>query len=372
MNFPNIIMVLLDGARWDRIEKSPEFLGIIKEGTLLNNVNTAIPYTIGSVNATFSGLYGKDNGINAYYKMFRLKESVKVLPEVLQSKGYFTACDLLSEKIISKRGYDIHQFHDEYSDDLRERHPQFLKKCKNESNGKPMFIFLHFTKIHTITVSEILKKYEWNDKQFYENKKENLLNYDKVFKEAGNYAELIKNEIDKLNLKNDSIVIFFSDHGTGVGERFGERNYGSFTFEETIRSFFLFLGNKIIKNKQSNSLRESIDVFPTILELIGIKKEELPGKSFAKFLTKEGHILENKSKVFSETGAVQGPYPSPREPNVFCVKNTDFKLIFNKSINQWQMYDLKKDPEEKENIFGSNSKIEEELQQQLISWIEQE
>ena len=216
MNFPNIIMVLLDGARWDRIEKSPEFLGIIKEGTLLNNVNTAIPYTIGSVNATFSGLYGKDNGINAYYKMFRLKESVKVLPEVLQSKGYFTACDLLSEKIISKRGYDIHQFHDEYSDDLRERHPQFLKKCKNESNGKPMFIFLHFTKIHTITVSEILKKYEWDDERFYSKKEENLLNYDKTFLEAGNYSKLIKKTFELQNkreykpeLDNKSQIIKF-------------------------------------------------------------------------------------------------------------------------------------------------------------------
>ena len=107
MNFPNIIMVLLDGARWDRIEKSPEFLGIIKEGTLLNNVNTAIPYTIGSVNATFSGLYGKDNGIDGYYKMFRLKDSVKIFSEILHDNGYFTACDLLSDKIISKRGFGV-------------------------------------------------------------------------------------------------------------------------------------------------------------------------------------------------------------------------------------------------------------------------
>jgi len=89
MNSPNIIMVLLDGARWDRIEKSPHFVNLMEEGTLLNNVNTAIPYTIGSVNVIFSGLYGKDNGIDAYYKMFRLKDSVKILPEMLQEKGYF-------------------------------------------------------------------------------------------------------------------------------------------------------------------------------------------------------------------------------------------------------------------------------------------
>ena len=133
MKQPNIILILLDGARADRVERSSNFVKLMKKGTLLNNVNTAIPYTIGSVNATFSGLYGKDNGIDAYYKMFRLKDSVKILPEVLKNEGYFTACDLLSDKIISKRGFDIHQFHDEFNDDLRKRHPDFLKKCKDDS-----------------------------------------------------------------------------------------------------------------------------------------------------------------------------------------------------------------------------------------------
>ena len=112
---PNIIFVLLDGSRWDRINHSPEFCEIMREGTFMNNVTTSIPYTIGSVNVLLSGLYGKENGIDAYYKMFRLKDSVKILPEILQEGGYFTACDLLSEKIISKRGFDIHQFHDEYN-----------------------------------------------------------------------------------------------------------------------------------------------------------------------------------------------------------------------------------------------------------------
>ncbi|MCV0400929.1 MAG: sulfatase-like hydrolase/transferase [Nitrosopumilus sp.] len=371
MNPPNIIMILLDGARWDRIETSTEFTDLMKIGTTLNNVNTAIPYTIGSVNATFSGLYGKDNGIDAYYKMFRLKDSVKILPEILQEAGYFTACDLLSERIITKRGFDIHQFHDEYSDDLRQRHPEFLKACKEKSNGKPLFVFLHFTRIHTITVSEILKKYEWNDEKFYQRKEENLKNYDKVFLEAGSYSKLIKNSIDSLDLKNDTIIIFFSDHGTGVGERFGERNYGSFTFEETIRSFYLFIGKGIIENRINSSLRETIDIFPTILDFVGIDKNSLPGESVYDFLLENKH-LENKTKVFSETGALQGPYPSPKEPNIFCIKNSEYKLIFNKTIREWQLYNLKEDPAEKRNIFENKPQGTEKLQEQLISWIERD
>lgn len=369
MGLPNIVMILLDGARWDRIETSPEFVDLMKLGTTLNNVNTAIPYTIGSVNATFSGLYGKENGIDAYYKMFRLKDSIKILPERLQEIGYFTACDLLSERIITKRGFDIHQFHDEYSDNLIQRHPEFLNRCKEDAHGKPLFVFLHFTRIHTVTVSEVLKKYEWNDEKFYQQKEENLEKYDKVFQEAGSYAKKIKNSID--GLENETIIIFFSDHGTGVGERFGERNYGSFTFEETIRSFYLFIGNEILQDRLNSNLRETIDILPTILDFVGANKDNLPGESIHNFLL-ENKPLENKTRVFSETGALQGPYPSPKEPNIFCIKNIDYKLIFNKTTREWQLYNLKEDPAEKVNVFENKPQGAEKLQEQLISWIERD
>ena len=131
---PNIVFVLLDGVRVDRLGISTEFQEVSKNGTLLNNVSTAIPYTVGAVNAIFSGLYGKENGIDAYYKMLRLKDSIKVLQEVLQENDYFTACDLLHDKIITKRNFNIHQAHDEFSDDLLIRHPEFLKNVFEKSD----------------------------------------------------------------------------------------------------------------------------------------------------------------------------------------------------------------------------------------------
>mgnify|MGYP006081352973 CR=1 FL=1 len=367
---PNIVFVLLDGSRWDRINNSSEFNELIHEGTLLNNVNTAIPYTIGSVNAILSGLYGKENGIDAYYKMFRLKDSVKVLSEVLKEEGYFTACDLLSEKIISKRGFDVHQFHDEYKDDLTKRHPEFIKENLEKANKKPLFLFLHYTRIHTVTVSEILKKYKWDNKEFYSNKEKNLINYDKTFLEAGIYSKLIKKTISDLGILNDTILIFFADHGTGVGERFGERNYGSFTYEETIRTFFLFIGKDIIKKRINDSLRESIDIFPTLLELAGIKtKVNGSGESFSKYLKNSNEELDNKKYVYSETGAIQGPYPSPMKPNVFCIKTQNHKLIYLKTIEEWKLFNLKDDPNEINNIYNENDEISKKLSKKLIDWI---
>ena len=85
---PNIIFVLLDGARWDRLDKSDDFLKLQKNGFLINNVSAAYPYTFAEMNSIFTGLFGKENGVDAYYKMFRLNDSVEFLPEILQKNGY--------------------------------------------------------------------------------------------------------------------------------------------------------------------------------------------------------------------------------------------------------------------------------------------
>lgn len=365
---PNIILVLLDGARYDRLNKSNTFMELVNKGTLLSNVTTAAPYTFASINAIFTGLFGKENGVDAYYKMFKLKETVDFLPETLQKNGYFTSCDLISDKVISSRGFDIYQSHNEYEDDLKKRHPDLLKRTFESANGKPVFIFLQFSRIHTVTVSEILKKYEWNNKRFYEKKEQNLKTYDKVFSEAGIYANTIYDELMKINKLENTILVFFSDHGTGVGERFGERNYGVYLHEETVRTFYLFLGTDI-KQNQNDNLLSTIDIYPTILNLCDIELKRVPGKSFAQYLRGIEKSLDERQYVYSETGGLQGPHPSPYQPNVFCIKTPHYKLIFHKTANEWNLFDLHKDAQEMNNLYGQNLEIENELTQKLLDWI---
>ena len=367
-----MIFVLLDGCRWDRTDISNDFKELQSEGTFFNNVITAIPYTVGAVNVILSGLYGKDNGIDAYYKVLDLKESIKVLPEIFQENGYFTSCHLLHEKIVSKRGYDIHQAH-KLSGDQFSIHNQLLKKSFEMANGKPVFSFLHYTLIHDIIVTEVLPKYEWDDKSYYEQKEQNLKRYDNLFLETTKYAKKIRDVIHEIANPEETIIVFFSDHGTAIGERFGERNYGSYTYEETIRTFYLFMGRNILKNQKSDSLKSTIDVFPTILELCEINYDaDLPGIIFANEL-KNG-IVENhdEREVFSETGAVHGLYPSPEKPNVFCIKTNKHKLIYFETPNEWSLFDLENDPLEQKNIFGTGISLEKELQEKLLNWINRE
>tara|TARA_Y100000741_G_scaffold165385_1_gene125022 strand:- start:15855 stop:16973 length:1119 start_codon:yes stop_codon:yes gene_type:complete len=370
MTRPNIIFILLDGSRFDRIHISKEFSELLSHGTLLNNVSTAIPYTFGALNVILTGKYGRENGVDGYYQVSKLKDDVSFMPEILQENGYITARGLINDKILSPRGFDIRKEFNEYEEDLNIKHPELIKQVVSSSEDKPFFIFLQYTRIHTVTVTKVLKKYEWDDNEFYDNTDSNLKIYDDVFTETGIYAKKIRDTIDELGISENTILVFFADHGTGVGERFGERNYGSFTYDETIRTFYHFIGKGITKNRTSESLLSTIDIFPTILDLCEIEyHEKCIGKSFAEFLKDEKSEIHDRDFTFSETGALHGPYPSPETSNVFCIKSPNHKLIFLKDADEWYLYDLKNDPHEIENLYGKGMSEEKILKEKLLIWI---
>ena len=129
------------------------------------------------------------------------------------------------------------------------------------------------------------------------------------------------------------------------------------------------MGNLISKNKNSDALLQTIDILPTILDLCKIDIPlKLDGKSFSSFLLNTEEKLSDTPYTFSETGGLQGPFPSPMEPNVFCIKSSNYKLIYFLSSSKWELYDIKKDPNEKNNIYNSGLEIEKILKENLLTW----
>ncbi|HCD38076.1 MAG TPA: hypothetical protein DEQ77_05065 [Candidatus Omnitrophica bacterium] len=65
--------------------------------------------------------------------------------------------------------------------------------------------------------------------------------------------------------------------------------------------------------------------------------------------------------AYAETAGLDGPHPSPFEPNVFCVRTKKWKLIYNMSTDRREFYDLESDAAESNNLTGKFPEIEEEL-----------
>jgi len=116
---------------------------------------------------------------------------------------------------------------------------------------------------------------------------------------------------------------------------------------------------------------------PTILDYIGINpdvsKKKMQGRSLSQYINpnffqkvkNNFSQLKENNYTYTETGGLYGPWPSPNEPNVRCIRTDKWKLIHNKTPDTWELYDLVKDPNETNNIYGHNSRVELNLSKKL-------
>ena len=363
----NIIMINLDGLRRDKIFHCESLKSLIHESYFFSQMNTVAPYTFASIHAIMSGMYPSSNGVNGYYNMFKFKnKSVTTLAEVLQKSDYFTYCDINSEAIIPQKGFNEYKVYDEQTINFTKRHVEIIKNLSK----RKFFLFLQNTETHNNLVREIIsnEKKNLSDDNYFDSKNNNDLIYNSHLPKTELYVKSIVEILKDLQIYDNTILIIFSDHGTSIGEKIGEKFYGVYLYDYTLNVFSIIhiphQPPKIIE-KQCRT----IDLFPTILELINSPKIELSekqGESLTPLIFDEDSI---DREVFAETGGLYGPWPSPEKHNVFCIKYNNKKLIYNETPKTWEFYDLIADPEEKNNIFDDNSKIICEFQKRLIYYL---
>jgi arylsulfatase len=232
--------------------------------------------------------------------------------------------------------------------------------------GQNFFLYLHYSKIHTGISNEVLKIFNNFSKDYFDNSNLNLERYSKLFNNAEIYLDSILNKIKNLNLLENSIILILSDHGIGVGEKFGERAYGAFCYDYTLKTF-AYLYNSDIKPKTISSQVRHVDYMPTILDMLDIKInnsfEKLDGESLIPLIDGESTL---EKFAFSETGNPLNKNRPPKIPNTACIRNSKWKLIHNKYNNTYELYNLLDDPKEEDNLIGTNAEIEKMLLNQLL------
>lgn len=367
----NVIFILIDGARIDRISGIPIFQKVIKKGTFFSNMISHAPYTLVSMNSIFSGMYGGKNGVDAYYKMFKLKKECKTLAEYFVENGWYTQGDAMRLSLVSDRGFNRLTEHDERITDYSKAHCDMIDEIlKTKQKEQPFFAYLHYPKIHTSIVQNVFSKYNDFSDEYFENKEKNLSNYDGYLQSAGEYLEIIYNKILSLGLDKDSIIIIMADHGMGIGEKKGERAYGIFTYDYSIRTFAIFIQPEIfIPGRIITKLTRTIDVMPSLLDIFQISPDksylQMQGKSLMSLINNESN--DEERIAFAETGGLEGPWPSPKKPNVKCVRTSKWKLIHNLTPDTWELYNLDDDPDEKNNLIDNETKVAQNLKEKLAN-----
>lgn len=112
------------------------------------------------------------------------------------------------------------------------------------------------------------------------------------------------NALDRLKIREETIVVFISDHGYNLGEH--DCWAKTSLWEGTVRIPLIisYPGYKKEHGTTRNSITELIDLYPTLAELCGLKDKQpeiLQGKSLANFVKGEKPEKE-KSVAYTITG----------------------------------------------------------------------
>ena len=367
----NIIILMIDGGRLDRAKKSPIFNKLKEKGVFFSQSITYGPHTIAAMHAVFSGTYGNRTGTNSYWSTFKFKkEKFKTLTEYLHDENYFTMADVVNKLVIPKQGFDKFLIHDELNDNLTLRHCDFLTDMKKiESDGKNFFLYLQYSNIHTGIMNDVLKVYDNFSDEYFSNQEKNQQRYDKLFENAEKYLETILQKINSLELNKNSLILIMSDHGISTGEKIGERAYGAFCYEYTLRTFTYFLYPEVQPIEIKQQIR-TIDFMPTILEYLNISQsknfEKIDGESLFPLI--KGKSIEEKY-AFSETGNPLKDKRPPENPNTKSIRSSKWKLIINEYDNSKELYNLELDASETNNLIGTNLEIEEILWKEIQQYL---
>ena len=153
-------------------------------------------------------------------------------------------------------------------------------------------------------------------------------------------------------LAENTVVLYTSDQGFYLGDHgwFDKR----FMYEESLRMPLLARFPAYIKSSfENDDMVSNLDFAPTFLDLAGIwKPEDMQGRSFLKLLRGK-EVKDWRESVYYHYYEYPAVHMVKRH---YGVRTKQYKLMhFYYDIDAWELYDMKKDPNELHNVYDDPS-----------------
>jgi arylsulfatase A-like enzyme len=168
--------------------------------------------------------------------------------------------------------------------------------------------------------------------------------------------------LEENGLSENTIVVYTSDQGFYLGEHgwFDKR----WMYEESFKMPFLIKNPRTIEaGTTSDAMVMNVDFAPTLLDMAGLEiPAQMQGKSFKGAF--EGDDKNKRKSVYYHY--YEYPIWHKVQPH-YGVKTDRYKLMhFYYSMDEWELYDLKTDPNEMRNIYAeAPAELIESLKKEL-------
>ena len=361
----NVVLVTIDTLRADRLHcygnreiETPTLDGLALRGVLFENAVAQVPLTPPSHASIFTGTNPNVHHVRNTGG-FALQSSSVTLATILKAQGWDTAA-FVGATVLKKASGFGHGF-DVYDDQMpkpekSQEEREYLERRAGvvvdhalnwlqSQSGKPFFVWLHLYDPH--------EPYE-PPTPFREKYRNNLYDGEVAYtdQQLGRFLDAVS----KKSPADKTLIVALADHGESLGEH-GELNHGVFLYDSTLRIPFLLSGPGVPAGVRVAQQTRTIDVLPTILELMG-------GKTPA------------SCQGVSLTPAFSGksvPTTYSYEETLYPKMNMGWAELRGIRTARWkyvrapkpELYDLAQDPGEKTNVIEARPKEFQELEAKL-------
>jgi choline-sulfatase len=370
----NVLLVTLDTTRADHLgcygfplARTPRLDALAKEGVRCSNAISAAPITLPSHSTIMTGLYPPAHGVrdNGTYA---LGDDAVTLAERLKRAGYRTQA-FVSALVLNRR-YNLIQGFDGYDDDLwsedqpklfmirsrpgektAERAAAWLsgwaKEAKPESR-RPFFLWMHLFDAHQpyrVTAAE---------KVLFPS------TYDAEIGVLDGAVGQVLDQLKRLEVLDDTLVIVTADHGESLGEH-GEKTHAVFIYDATVRVPLLLRCPRLLpQGRVYDGPVRSVDLVPTILAALKLPGgKETQGTDLLPAFRGDvppPDLPQYSESLLSEVGFGMAP--------LFGIRHGGFKWI---RAPKPEVYNLRRDPKELRNLHPAEARRGAALDRELTA-----
>ena len=395
---PNAILISIDTLRWDHCsvygyerDTTPMLREFAKRGVLFESAYAPTSSTCPSHATMFTSLHPITHGI-LLNNGSRLSPKFETLAECFRTKGYQTAGIVSSFTIHSKFGFSQgFEFYDDNLDEsdtsmhravyhghkvpggfdqvARAATEKTIKWLTEQRNAeKPFFLFVHFMDPHGPYVppepyasqfpSEIIEKYAKEMAEFG-----GIGKYDGEAAYVDDSIKKIYEQLKQLELDKDTLIVIVADHGEGLWQRQGWRGHGLHLYDEGVRVPLIFYWpGRVLEGQVFAEPVDLLTLAPTILDLVGVKRKGMPfmGKSLKDAVCK-GTAPDAEHPIYMQSRDRGTPKSG--------IRVGDWKYIEDFLGRKKELYNLKNDPKELVNLYGSFPEKCSQFATQLREWM---
>jgi len=376
---PNIVLITIDALRPDHLgcygyerNTSPNIDKLAAEGTLFLNTVSAGPGSLPAIISLITSKYGPEHKVESWGDI--LNKDIVTLPQLLKSQSFTTAFVSahysIPETIENRKDKDW-DFFINYSSEVNKNNFYIINNANRVTKNvisqlkknrfRQFFLWMHFMDVHApyrppepynkiyvddvyykgATKVKLLSDENWNSfggiPKYMQLGKNNILDYyisqyDGEIKFVDENIGKIVTYLEELDLCDNTIIIITADHG----EVFGEHNY--FGHDRILCNTTLKVPLIIIipwiqnQREKVAGLVETIDIAPTILDLLNLKiPKDFQGESLSSLILNK-RKNRKKDYAFSSTAHAD---------KKFSIITDEWKLIFDKEKNKYEFYNLK-------------------------------